>query len=243
MDKTELVRSGKYYTYGHYLDGNLIYIGEGKRYRAWQFGNRSYKERRKEVEVRIFGIFDSEELAVFNEGLLIYQERMGNNEHLLNKAEFGRGTSGYRYSDETKKKISESQIGKQHSAETKYKMSAARRGRKNPMFGKQHSDETKEKISESLIGKYAGKNHPNFKGLTIGVNKDAQTIVFSGVKDMKSREFSQTHISRVILGKRSHHRGFVFIRINDPVQLRELLNTAEFVDGISKQRIEEFLSK
>ena len=85
MNRTELAKSGQFYTYGHYLDGNLIYIGEGKGHRAWNISRKSYYDRRKDVEVRIFGVFDSKELAVFNEGILIYQERMEGNVHLLNK--------------------------------------------------------------------------------------------------------------------------------------------------------------
>lgn len=112
MGKTELVKSGQFYTYGHYLDGNLIYIGEGKGYRAWEFSKRSYRDHRDQVEVRIFGVFDSKELAVFNEGLLIYQERMEGNEHLLNKSDYGTGQTGCKASDETRRKLSEANFGK-----------------------------------------------------------------------------------------------------------------------------------
>lgn len=106
MGRTELVKSGKYYTYGHYLNGNLIYIGEGTGQRAWNLSRKPYYDQRDQVEVRIFGVFDSKELAVFNEGLLIYQERMDGNEHLLNKADYGCGTTGCNFSEKTKKKMS-----------------------------------------------------------------------------------------------------------------------------------------
>lgn len=33
---------------------------------------------------------------------------------------------------------------------TRFKMRLAKKGRKNPMFGKKHTDETKEKISKAL---------------------------------------------------------------------------------------------
>lgn len=119
------------------------------------------------------------------------------------------------------------------SPEAREKMSTAQSGENNPMFGKQHSDETKKKLS--------GGNHHKFKGLVIGT-KDNQTIVFCGTADMKARGFNQGNISQVINEKLPHHKGFVFIRTSDPDQLRELLNTAEFVDEESKQRIEEFLN-
>lgn len=94
MNRTELARSKKNYTYGHYLDGKLIYIGEGIRYRGWHMATKPYKDRKDEVEVRIFGVFNSKQLAVFNEGLLIYQERMNGNTALLNKSDCGRGCAG-----------------------------------------------------------------------------------------------------------------------------------------------------
>lgn len=94
MERKTIVESGKNYTYGHYLDGHLIYVGEGVRQRAWKFHDKPYNDRRKEVEVRIFALFDNKQIAVFNEGLLIYQERMNGNTHLLNKAECGCGTAG-----------------------------------------------------------------------------------------------------------------------------------------------------
>lgn len=95
MNKTALAKSGKFYTYGHYLDGKLIYIGEGTGNRGWHYSKRSYKDRKEEVEVRIFGVFDNKQIAVFNEGLLIYQERMNGNTHLLNKSDYGTGLAGF----------------------------------------------------------------------------------------------------------------------------------------------------
>ena len=161
-------------------------------------------------------------------------------------------------SPETRAKLSAANSGennpffsKQFSDEHKKKLSAAKTGENNPFFGKQHSDETKKKMRNSRIGKQhsdetkkklRGENNHNFKGLVIGTNTNNQTIVFSGGKDMKARGFDQGTISKVILGKLPHHKGFVFIRTSDHDQLRELLNTAEFVDEESKQRIEEVLN-
>lgn len=198
MNRTELAKSGKYYTYGHYLDGNLIYIGEGKLGRAWCMTDKPYYDRRKDVEVRIFGIFDNKELAVFNEGLLIYQERMEGNDFLLNKSDYGSGPRGCKF-----------------------------------------SEETKQKMSEALTGETGEKNR-NFKGLTVGKNKNNQTIVFCGKTDTKDRGFDPSKISKVILEKAAHHQGFAFTRTSDIDQLRAILDTADFIDEISRKRIEEF---
>ena len=52
--------------------------------------------------------------------------------------------------------------GKHHSDETKKKMSEAQIGEKNHYFGKKHSDETREKMRKSQMGKHGywtGKKH------------------------------------------------------------------------------------
>jgi hypothetical protein len=76
---------------------------------------------------------------------------------------------------ETRKKISEAQIGpknhrygktgekshwygKSHSEETKQKMSNANKGENNPNYGKSHSEEAKRKMSNAN----KGENNPNY---------------------------------------------------------------------------------
>ena len=49
---------------------------------------------------------------------------------------------GYKFSEESKLKMSQSRLGKKHSEETKHKMSLATKGQK-------HSEETKKKIGEA----------------------------------------------------------------------------------------------
>ena len=60
-------------------------------------------------------------------------------------------------SEETKKKISEHNVGmkgKHHSEETCKKISESNKGKLHGMKGQHHSDETKKKISKSLKGKH-----------------------------------------------------------------------------------------
>ena len=72
-----------------------------------------------------------------------------------NQTEGGEGTIGYKHTEETKKKISESVLGEKNPMYGKNHS-----GEKNPMYGKNHSEETKEKISNTLKGKMVGENHP-----------------------------------------------------------------------------------
>ena len=62
-----------------------------------------------------------------------------------NSGEGGKANFGYKVSEETKKKMSESQKGKKHTEEAKKKMSEAGKGRK-------HTEETKRKLSEASKG-------------------------------------------------------------------------------------------
>ena len=55
-------------------------------------------------------------------------------------------------SEETRRKISEAQIGIIFTEEQKKKLSEAKTGENNPMFGKHLSEDTKRKISESKTG-------------------------------------------------------------------------------------------
>jgi group I intron endonuclease len=75
------------------------------------------------------------------------------------KKKISESSIGRKHSDETKKKLSELNLGKKHSDESKKKMSESRRGEKNPnygkfgenhpSYGKKHSAETKRKMSIS----------------------------------------------------------------------------------------------
>lgn len=56
---------------------------------------------------------------------------------------------GKHHTEETKRKISEANIGRKWSEEAKQKMSEQRAGEKNAMYGKHHTDEAKEKVAKA----------------------------------------------------------------------------------------------
>src|SRR5690606_21303937 len=63
----------------------------------------------------------------------------------------GSGNKGIVMSEKTRKRMSESRMGKTHAEEVKAKIRASNKGKhageKNPMFGKKFSKEHREKIS------------------------------------------------------------------------------------------------
>jgi TyrR family helix-turn-helix protein len=71
---------------------------------------------------------------------------------------------GKHFSEDSKKKISQSHIGLSPSEETKKKLSKAKKGRKL-------SEETKAKISKANRGKTTGCIPPNWKGGIVPENK------------------------------------------------------------------------
>ena len=74
----------------------------------------------------------------------------------------GDGTFGYKLSEETKRKIALSKIGKIQSASQRKKNSDANAGSNNHFYGKKHSDETRAKMSE-CSKRLSGLDNPNSK--------------------------------------------------------------------------------
>jgi len=69
------------------------------------------------------------------------------------------GGEGKQYSDESKKKMSLSRVGRSPSKETRLKMSENRKGSKNPFFGKKLSEEHKKKLREIHLGRALSEEH------------------------------------------------------------------------------------
>lgn len=151
-----------HYTYAHIRNdtGKIFYIGKGVRYRANAIKSRNqYWQNivdKHGYKIEILAYWNTESEAFDHEKLLISCFKdMGYK--LANLTDGGDGSSGWKASEETKRKMSYAR--QNMSDELRNKLSVASKGEKNPFFGKKHSEETRKKMVE------AAKNRkPNFTG-------------------------------------------------------------------------------
>jgi hypothetical protein len=143
-----------YYTYMHTRNdtGKPFYIGKGSARRAWD--NRRSKRgahwsnvaSKHGYEVHILAQWKTEKEAHNHEVFLIDTMRnMGVD--IVNKTIGGEGSSGYKWNDESRAKLSA--IASRNNS-----------GEKNPMFGRKHSAETRVKLSAAKVDVFTGSKHP-----------------------------------------------------------------------------------
>ena len=130
----------------------------------------------------------------------------------MNMTDGGDGSDGRICSEETKRKISESNKGKQsgvnhplygkkHSEQSKQKMSESTKGNKN-MLGKTHSKESKQKMSNSRIDK---KKVGRYTINNIFIN------IFNSIQEaQRETGISATNIVKVCKGKHKSAGGYIF---------------------------------
>ena len=151
-----MVNPIRFYTYAYLrVDRTPYYIGKGK-------GRRLYEKHQKGISVpkdksRIIYLKQNltEEEAFKHEKYMIAvfgRKDLGTG-ILHNKTDGGDGASGYVFSEETKRKLSEAKKGKKHSEETRRKQSERMKGENNLNYGKSPSEETRRKRSEANKGK------------------------------------------------------------------------------------------
>jgi hypothetical protein len=134
-----------------------------------------------------------------------YGRRDLNKGTLVNLTNGGDGVVGYKQSEETKKKRSESMKGKKTNEETIKKMSESRKnlyenGYVSPNKGKKQSEETKKKRSESL----KGKKRPEDVKIRISIANKGKD---SWKKGKKSSDVSRKKVSETL--KENYKNGYV----------------------------------
>lgn len=206
-------------TYAHYTpQGRLFYIGKGSsERRAHYFGGRNNYWNKVVAkygtpEVQVLAHWDTEEEALSHEVLLISCFReMGYG--LANLTDGGEGTSGYKHTEEHRRKNSEYRLGKpavwnigrKHTEETKAKC-----GLKN--IGRPTSEKQKQIARQVHKGnKYAAGNTNNRKYRWIGTHiESGEVIMFEGAEALNKAGFQHSNIINCINGKRKSHKGYTW---------------------------------
>lgn len=137
--------------------GTPYYIGKGQGRRAW--GNHKHQKIPSNLDHIILletHLTEVGALALERRYIKWYGRQDNNTGILSNLTDGGDNTYGAVLTEEHKRKISAAGIGRKHSQETKSKMSSSQIGDKNHQFGKCASEETKTKMKESQLG---DKNH------------------------------------------------------------------------------------
>lgn len=176
MPKNNNAQKPVYYIYHHLkkTNGEIFYIGKGKRRRAWEFNerNKKWKEIAENFGVDVIIVKDGlteleayslEKEHIFNIGI----------ENLTNISTGGiGGSSGVTCPEHLRKLVSQIHLGKpkpkskehrekisaalkgsKQSEETKKAKSIALKGKKSPTTGMKFSDETKLKMSQAHLGR------------------------------------------------------------------------------------------
>ena len=123
------------------------------------------------------------------------------------------GGSHCTYSEESRRKMSDSARGKVVSNETKRKISESLKGRISPKKGKAISDETKRKISESIRGEkhpWFGRHHTEESKRKISLSKMGKPSPMKGKVGKpsvnKGKKMSE-EFKQKLRGERPHTRG------------------------------------
>ena len=112
-----------------------------------------------------------------------------------NIAKGGGGRLGVKFSEETKKHLSEINKGKHISEETRKKMSESLKGKNK---GKHLSEETKRKLSESKKGKYVGELNGFFGKIH---TKETKEKIGNANRGRQHTKESKRKISEALKGK------------------------------------------
>lgn len=159
--KTTNTINGKYYIGKHSQESNEFdgYLGSGLHLK------RAITKYGKDKFIReTLGEYDSDTQAYLAE-ITIMGDDWETDPLCYNMSAGGYGLGkGFKMSEETKHKMKYRRPGYTHSDETRKKISEAQIGEKNHMYGVKHTQENKNKISKAQIGKFKGEENSGFKG-------------------------------------------------------------------------------
>jgi len=205
---------GEYYVYvyldtrkpGKYVYGKYkflhepIYVGKGKRERAYYFErhNSFFKSKLAKMEKPIVLILAKHlsELKAFcleKELIALIGRHDLERGPLCNLCSGGEGCSGHKHTEEHKRKVSEKLKGRIVSEETRRKMSIS-------IKGKMVSEETKRKISEAKKGKPS-----NNKGKVMSEEQKRKiSVANKGLKRSEEQKRKMSETTERIWKERRH---------------------------------------
>jgi len=182
-----------YYTYAYLReDRTPYYIGKGQSNRAYRRRYKGIKPPKDKSRILILKNNLTEEEAFRHEVYMIAvfgRKDLGTG-ILHNRTDGGEGMSGFIFSEESKRKISEA--NKNPSKETRKKMSEAQKGKIPWNKGKPHSQESKRKMSEARKGKGKRKRK---KGIV--VSKETKEKMSKAQKGRTHSEETKEKLSKV----------------------------------------------
>ena len=126
--------------------------------------------------------------------------------NLTNSTNGGEGTVGHIFSDEHRRKLSESSKGRKHSKETKNKIRNIMISDNSPVKGRIFSDEHRRKLSESSKGRKHSKETKNKIGESVSgsnnafsirikvTKKDRTYVIYDSIKDVMSKYKISRHL-------------------------------------------------
>jgi group I intron endonuclease len=111
------------------------------------------------LDEKCLGLDDQQILTILEEREHFWVEYHRTNGTVYNLREVAKSNLGVKYSEESKKKMGEWQVGKVLTEETKAKISEAHKGRVSPNRGKVFSEEVRKKMSEGGKKKRLTEEH------------------------------------------------------------------------------------
>lgn len=249
-----------YYVYMHVSPSGKRYVGITQDYiKRWRKGLGYYDNKYFYNAIQKYG-WDNFEHIIIAENLslddaakmeieLIAKYKSNDREYGYNHAEGGVVNRGYKLSEETRKKLSESHKGisnsnkgKKLSEEHRQKLSdSAKRYHEthefvSPMKGKHHSEDTKRRMSNAHKGKISGENNPHYGK---HLSEEHRRKISESNKGRCFSDEHRKHLSESLKGKPSNRSNVViqYSLNNEYIQKFNNVAEAERITGISKGAI------
>lgn len=218
--------NNRFYIYAHStnaeptIDG-IFYIGKGTGNRAKRKNHRGnyWKNFTNKINHQYYihyiwsDLYEHE--ALFLEKLYIdILGRKIDGGMLVNLTDGGEGVSGYKHTEETKRRLSEKSIGRKMPEQMVENMRKRFAGSGNPRYGVELTQEIKQKISQANKGRFANEKHHNYKGRICQIDKNGNLIAIWNDTNQIKKELNivPAGVRNVINKYRKTAGGYIWIR-------------------------------